>query len=89
MNLQKFTFHACDDVPEHINIGAGAEHAFFGAGDDNASDFRMLETNALQRVVQFDVDAEIVGVEFQLVAGAQAAVFVNVHRERRDTVVDL
>jgi hypothetical protein len=33
----------------------------------------MLEADALERVVEFDVDAEIVGIEFEFVAWAQAA----------------
>ena len=48
----------------------------------------MLEANALQDVVQLDVDAEIVGVELELVAGLQPAVFVDVHGQRRDAAID-
>ena len=36
------------------------------------------------RVVQLDVDAEVVRVELELVAGADAAVLADVHRERGD-----
>jgi hypothetical protein len=41
----------------------------------------MLEANALQDVVQLDVNAEVVGVQLELVAGPQAAIFVDVHGE--------
>ena len=54
------------------------------AGDDHGAHFGMLEADALQRVVQLDVDAEVVGIELELVAGPDAAVLVDVHRERRD-----
>ena len=35
------------------------------------ADFGMLETDALQSVMQLDIDAEIVGIELQFVAGTQ------------------
>ena len=44
----------------------------------------MLEAQPLHRVVQFDIDAEVVGIELQLVARREPAVFVDVHRESRD-----
>ncbi len=47
-------------LPEHVDIGAGAEHAILRARDDNRADLGMLETDALQDVVKLDVDAEIV-----------------------------
>ena len=73
---------------QHVDVGAGAKHSFFRAGEDDAGDFGMLETDALQNVVQFDVHAEVVGVEFEFVARAQAAVFVHVHGESGDAAVD-
>ena len=54
------------------------------ARDDDGAHFGMLEADALERVVQLDVDAEVVRVELELVAGADAAVLGDVHRERRD-----
>jgi hypothetical protein len=47
----------------------------------------MLETDALQRVVQLDVHAQVVAVELEFVAGADAAVFVDVERELGDFAV--
>ena len=37
--------------------------------DDHGADLGMLEADAVQRVVQLDIDAEIVGIELELVAG--------------------
>ena len=88
VNLQKFTFHAWVDVPEHEDVGARAEHAVLGARDDDAAHFRMLEANALQRVGELDVDAEVVRIELELVAGIDAAILVDVHRQRRDGSVE-
>src|SRR5690606_15662768 len=51
-------------------------------------DFGMLEADALQRVVQLDVDAEIIRIELQLVAGPDAGVLVDVDRQRGDRAVE-
>ena len=48
----------------------------------------MLETQPLDRVGEFDVDAEVVGVELQLVAFEQPALLVHVHGERGDIAID-
>ena len=48
----------------------------------------MLEANALNRVGQLDVDAEIVRVQLQPVVGRESSVFAHVHRQRRDRAVD-
>ena len=41
----------------------------------------MLEADPLKEIVQLDVDAEVVRIELQFVAGTQAAVLVDVHRD--------
>ena len=69
---------------QHEDVGAGAEDALLQAGDDDGVDFGMLEADALNRVGQLDVDAEIVGIELQPVVGREAGVFLHVHRQRRD-----
>ncbi len=48
----------------------------------------MLEAQPLDGVGELDVDAEIVGIELQLVAFVQPALLVDVHGERRDVAVD-
>src|SRR5262249_12349772 len=73
---------------EHIDVSAGAEHSFFRAGKDDAGNFRIFETDALKNVVELDVDAQVVRIQFEFVAGAEAAVFVDVHGESGDTAVD-
>ena len=45
---------------EHLDVRAGAEELVEPTGDDDGLDARMLEAQALQRVVQLDVDAEVV-----------------------------
>ena len=41
----------------------------------------MLEAHAVQRIAQFDVDAQVVAIELELVAGADAAVLGDVERQ--------
>ena len=73
---------------QHEDVGAGAEDALLQAGDDDGVDFGMLEADALDRVGELDVDAEVVGVELEPVVGRQAGVFLHVHRQRRDGAVE-
>ena len=48
----------------------------------------MLEAQPLQRVGELDIDAEIVGVELELIALEQRRVLVDVHQQRGDVAVD-
>ena len=41
----------------------------------------MLKANALQSIVQFDVDTQVIRVELEFVARANAGVFVDVDRQ--------
>ena len=88
MNLQKFTLWSCVREAEHVDVGAGAEHAVALAADHHGADLGMLEAQALHHVGQLDVDAEVVGVELQLVAGLEAAILVHVHGEVGDAVLE-
>src|SRR5581483_1147682 len=66
---------------EHVDVGAGAEHAALAARNDHAFHFRMLEADAVQRIVQLDVDTEVIAVELQPVAGREALVLRDVERK--------
>ena len=44
-------------------------------------DLRMLEPQTLDRVMQLDVHAEVVGVELQLIAVVETSVYVDVENE--------
>ena len=48
----------------------------------------MLEPQPLHRVGKLDVDAEVVGVELELVAGREAAGLVDIELQGGDPVVD-
>jgi len=58
------------------------------AGDHHRAHLRMLEANPVERVVELDVHAEVVAVQLQLVAGADAAVLGDAHAQRRDRSVE-
>ena len=74
---------------QHVYIGARTEHPFLAARQNYTCNLGMLKSNSLQRVVQFDIDAKIIGIQLQLVARLQPAVFVNIHGQRRDAVIDI
>ena len=48
----------------------------------------MLEAQPLHGVGQLDVDAEIVGIQLELIALEQAGILVDVHGQRRDIALD-
>ena len=75
-------------LAQHADVGAGAEHALLAGGDHHGSHFRMLEAEALDRVVELDVHAQIVGVQLELVPRPEAAALVDVHRQRRHRPVE-
>ena len=64
---------------QHADVGAGAEHAVLARAQQHHLHFGMLEAQPLHRVRKLDIDAEIVGIELELVALEQAAVLVDVH----------
>ena len=73
MNLQKFTFHACVE-PRSMKMFAPAQKIrSLRLVIDDGVHLGMLEAHALNRVGEFDVDREIVGVELQPVVGESPA----------------
>ena len=47
----------------------------------------MLEAQPLHRVVEFDIDAEIVGIELELIAVEQPARLIDVHDQIGDVAI--
>ncbi len=74
--------------PEHVDVGAGAEDAVLGAGDDQGAHGGVLEAHALERVGELDVDAEVVAVELQGDSPGAAPVLGDVHEKARDAAVE-
>ena len=78
VNLQKFTFHAWLETPSMKMLAPEQNTRLSRAGDDHGAHFRVLETDAVYGVVEFDVDAQVVAIELELVAGPQAGVLVKI-----------
>ena len=74
---------------QHADIGAGAEHAVLARAHQHHLDVGMLEAQPLHRVGELDIDAEIVGIQLELIAFEQAAVLVDIHGQCRDVAFDI
>lgn len=72
---------------QHADVGAGAEHAVLARAHHHDLHLGVLEAQPLHNVRQLDVDAEVVGIQLQLIALEQAGVLVDVHGERRDVAL--
>ena len=73
---------------EHVNVGTGAEDALFAAGQHDGADLRVFEADPVHGVVQLDIDPEVVAIQLELVAGAQAGIFVEIRDQRRHRSVE-
>ena len=87
VNLQKLTLWAWL-APASMRILAPAQNTRgFAERSTTTAHLRMLEAQPLHRVGELDIDAEIVGIELQLVAVEQAALLVDVHGQGRHLAV--
>src|SRR4029077_233993 len=73
---------------KHVDVRAGAENTILSAINNDGTNFRMLEADALQRIMQLDVDAEVVGIELEFVSRSNTAVLRNVHGKRGNGTVE-
>ena len=88
VNLQKLTLCAWV-APASMRILAPAQNTrVLARAQQHDLHLGMLEAQPLQRVGELDIDAEVVGIELQLVAFEQAAVLVDVHGQGGDVAVD-
>ncbi len=69
------------------DVGAGAEDIVFARTDHDRLHLGMLEAQALHRVGELDIDAEVVGIELELGARKKAARGVDVEGEGGDRAV--
>ncbi len=69
---------------EHADIGAGAEHAVLAGAQQHHLHIGMLEAQPLYGIRQFDVDAEVIGIQLEQIALEQAAVLVHIHGQGGD-----
>ena len=73
---------------EHLDVGAGAEDLVEPAGDHHDLDGRVFEAETLDGVVEFDVDAEVIGVRLEFVVVPQTGLGIDGHGERGNGSVD-
>ena len=74
----KINFPGMAADAQHKDVGARAQNLFFGAGHHHRSYFGVFKANAADGIVEFNVNAEVVAVEFEFVAGAQSGVFIKI-----------
>src|SRR5262249_9229779 len=86
--LAEVHFPGVRGFAQHEDIGAGAEDSLLQASDDNRADARVFEAYSLDRVGQFDVDAKVVRIEFQLVCRREPAILSDVHRQSGNWAID-
>ena len=49
----------------------------------------MLEAQPLDRIIELDIDTQIIGIQLQLIALEQASLFVHIHDQGRNLSIDL
>ena len=88
VNLQKLTLWAWV-APASMRILAPAQNTrFLPERITTTLHLGMLEAQPLHRVGEFDIDAEIVGIQLELIALEQPAILVDIHGQRRDVAID-
>src|SRR5664279_3155542 len=80
VNLQKFTSTG-DWTGPASGCSPGTERLVLAAGEDDRPHLRVGEAQPLHRVVQLDVDAEVVGVQLELVARDDAALLIHIEQQ--------
>ena len=89
VNLQKLTLWAWV-APASMRILAPAQNTrFLPERTSTTLTAGMLEAQPLHRVGEFDIDAEIVGIQLELIALEQPAILVDIHGQGRDVAVDV
>ena len=73
---------------EHADVGAGAEDAVAVGAEHHGVDLRMLETQPLGGVVELEVDAQVVGVLLELVAGPEPRLLVDLQGQEGERRLD-
>jgi hypothetical protein len=87
VNLQKLTFQA-GGASKHEDVRARARDALLQARDDDRAHLGMFEADPLDGIRQLDVDPRSYEFQLQPVVGPETAVFLDVHRQRRDSAVE-
>jgi hypothetical protein len=73
---------------QHADVGAGTKHGIDTGGDHDGPDFGMPEAQSLHCIVELDIDADVVGIQLQFVAGRMRAVLIDRHDQPCNGSVD-
>ena len=68
---------------QHADVRASAEYPVLARFQHNDTHLGMFKPHPLNDVGKLDIDAKIVGVEFQLIAAEQAARLIDIHHHAR------
>ena len=63
---------------QHVDVGPGREDAVLPRDDRHRPDLRVLEAQALHRVLELDINAQVVRVQLQDVPGPERLVLLDV-----------
>ena len=74
---------------EHADVRAGAEDPVPVGAQHDCADLRVLEAEPLCRVVELEVDSQIVGVLLELVAGPEPRLLVDFQGQEGERRLDL
>ena len=87
VNLQKFTLNPWEDVCEHVDVRARAEHTIERARHDDAAHLGVLEAQALDGVRELDVHPQVVAVQLEAVPRPERLVLLHRHHEAGEIAV--
>ena len=73
---------------KHADISTGTEHLRMIGTQNDATNLRVFKAQTLDRVIQLDINTEIIRIEFQLVARLQRGIFTNRHCKTGDIAVN-
>ena len=73
---------------EHADVGAGAEDPVAVGAEHDGVNLRMLEAQPLGRVVELEVDAEVVGVLLELITRPEPRLLVDLQGQEGERRLD-
>src|SRR5713226_7282364 len=75
-------------LAKHHDVRARAEDSLLQTGQDDGVNLGVLEPDALERVCELDVDAEIVRIQLEAVPGRQSGVLSNIQGQSRHRAIE-
>ena len=73
---------------QHRDVCSRAEYPIALRSQNDCPNFRMLKTKPLNRIMKFNVDTKIIGVEFQCVSGMKPCIRVHCQLEKCDSILN-